>query len=652
MALATLRKSGGWTADDSREQPASMTRAGCAGARDWARLLGVCVLIVLVGAVPVLGSGLVTETDAASLPSGFSTAITLPPNAATELPPEPRSSPTFGRLSAVACSPVDSCVAVGSYPDALGGQDLMAVGESGGVWAPAVQITLPPGAYSYDDDLDSVACPATGSCVAIGHYRDSSGTYSMSVEESGGVWGQVIAMPPGIDPSSVACSAPGKCVALDNGSDPLMVVAESDGVWGKPEALSLPANAAPNYVTEVSMACQAIGQCFLAGDYTDTSHHDQMMGLSELNGKWSPAREIMPPTGIEGEAHLYSVACPASESCVAVGIDSTLSIEASESNGEWAAQASSITPPPNTLLTDLFQVACPGAGLCIGVGYDEPGLHGTNPIAVSGSANTWGPASEIALPPHASTNPSGLLRWVACSATESCLATGFYEDSSGQTQPMAVSESNGVWKQASEITAPPSTSNNQANQEVSLNLLACPGLGSCAALGTYFSNSGTHLMAAGATATPYENGLLAGPITVAGPPTVTNLTQSHRRWREGNGLARTSKKSRLPLGTVFSFTLNEAAKVSFTFTQSAAGRHVKDKCVAQSRKNHRKHPCKRAVIRGTLSFTGHTGPNKLSFQGHISRRQKLKPGRYTVTLTATSAKGQSAPKTLSFTIVK
>lgn len=649
----TLQKSGGGGVEDSRYGRLPMTRAGRAGARDWTRLLSVCVLIVLGGAVsvPGLGPGFVAAADGASLPPGFSTAITLPPNAATELPRELRSSPTFGRLSAVACSPVDSCVAVGDYPDISGGQDLMAVTESGGVWASAVQIMLPPGAYSYDDDLESVACPATGSCVAIGSYSASSGGSSMAVEESGGVWGPVVPIP-GIELHSVACSAPGWCVALGNGSALSMVVAESDGVWGKPEALSLPANAASNYVDEVSLACQAIGQCFLAGDYTDTSHHDQMMGLSELNGKWGPAREIMPPAGVEGEAHLYSVACPASGSCVAVGIDSRLSIDASESNGEWVAQASSIAPLQNTLLTDLFQVACPGAGLCVGVGYEEPGLHGTNPIVVSGSAGTWSPASEIAPPPHASANPSGMLRWVACSATESCLAIGLYEDSSGEQQAMAVSESNGVWEQASEITAPPSASNSQTDHEASLNLLACPGLGPCAALGTYSTNSGTHLMAAGATATPYESVSPAGSITVTGPPVVTNFTQSHRRWREGNRLVRTSRKSRLPLGTVFSLTLDEPAKVSFTFTQLAIGRHVRGKCMAQSRKNHRKHPCKRAVTRGTLSFTGHAGPNKLSFQGRISRRQKLKPGRYTLMLTVAGTNGQSAPQTLSFTIVQ
>jgi hypothetical protein len=59
------------------------------------------------------------------------------------------------------------------------------------------------------------------------------------------------------------------------------------------------------------------------------------------------------------------------------------------------------------------------------------------------------------------------------------------------------------------------------------------------------------------------------------------------------------------------------------------------------------------MTRGRLSFTGHSGPNRISFQGRISRTQKLKPGRYTLTISATNATGQhSSAKALRFTIVK
>jgi hypothetical protein len=68
--------------------------------------------------------------------------------------------------------------------------------------------------------------------------------------------------------------------------------------------------------------------------------------------------------------------------------------------------------------------------------------------------------------------------------------------------------------------------------------------------------------------------------------------------------------------------------------------------------------CKRTVTAGTLSFTGHSGMNRVVFQGRISRANKLKPGRYTLVITATNTAGQtsagqtSAPQKLSFTIVK
>jgi hypothetical protein len=66
-----------------------------------------------------------------------------------------------------------------------------------------------------------------------------------------------------------------------------------------------------------------------------------------------------------------------------------------------------------------------------------------------------------------------------------------------------------------------------------------------------------------------------------------------------------------------------------------------------------KPSCERTVTQGTLSFTGHTGTNGVSFQGRISASKRLRPGRYTLLITATDAAGQrSQTQSLSFTIVK
>ncbi len=142
--------------------------------------------------------------------------------------------------------------------------------------------------------------------------------------------------------------------------------------------------------------------------------------------------------------------------------------------------------------------------------------------------------------------------------------------------------------------------------------------------------------------------------TTPTPPVLGDASQSNRSWREGTRLASFSRKRKLPpLGTTFSFTLNEPASVRFAFTQRVGGRKVKGKCVAQTKKNHHEHACKRTVIRGVLSFTGHDGTNKVSFQGRISHSKKLPPGTYTLVITATNATGQhSAREQLTFTILK
>jgi hypothetical protein len=145
-----------------------------------------------------------------------------------------------------------------------------------------------------------------------------------------------------------------------------------------------------------------------------------------------------------------------------------------------------------------------------------------------------------------------------------------------------------------------------------------------------------------------------GALTTTPPPVVTNATQSHRVWREGRRLASFSRKHELrPVGTTFSFTLNEQASVSFAFTQRVGERKVNGKCVPQTKKNRRKRACKRTLTRGTLTFSGHIGMNKVSFQGLISRSKKLPLGSYTLLITASSVPGQrSTPRQLGFTIVK
>lgn len=117
--------------------------------------------------------------------------------------------------------------------------------------------------------------------------------------------------------------------------------------------------------------------------------------------------------------------------------------------------------------------------------------------------------------------------------------------------------------------------------------------------------------------------------TITPAPVLTNVKQKHRRWRESNRQP-TIASARAPLGTTFQFAVNEAASVSFAFQQRVHGR---------------------TATRGTLTFHAAAGNRTVRFGGRISKRSKLRPGSYSLLITAT-ANGKSATRTLKFTIAK
>jgi hypothetical protein len=160
------------------------------------------------------------------------------------------------------------------------------------------------------------------------------------------------------------------------------------------------------------------------------------------------------------------------------------------------------------------------------------------------------------------------------------------------------------------------------------------------------------LMRSAATGTITDS-FVPPPPAVA--PVLSHLTQTHTSWRKGTGLAAISSgaKRRPPVGTRFSFGLNEPASTTLAFNQSIPGRKTHGRCVAQTNKNRKSRACSRVVTRHTLRLAGHAGTNRISFQGRFSRTSALKPGRYTLVVTAVNAAGQrSRSSALTFTIVR
>ncbi len=142
--------------------------------------------------------------------------------------------------------------------------------------------------------------------------------------------------------------------------------------------------------------------------------------------------------------------------------------------------------------------------------------------------------------------------------------------------------------------------------------------------------------------------------TVAGgppaKPTVTGFSESSSRWRRGRSLPHIS--SATPVGTTFSFALNEPASVNLAFTQRVPGRRVAARCIAPGHGNAGRPRCKRPLTVGSFALPGHAGLDELDFQGRLSRSKTLKPGSYLVSLSASDARGlKVVSRSLSFTIV-
>jgi|GEM_PF-5099848 len=173
------------------------------------------------------------------------------------------------------------------------GLQLMAVTETGGVWGRARTMMLPAGVsdtLSTQVEPTAVSCTSLRDCVAVGNYETTEGSQVMAATETGGVWGQPreIMEPAGASVvvegpmlTSVSCTSPGDCVAVGAYSSGVeaapdvqpMIAIETSGRWERAIEVALPADAG----TQVqladlqSVACATQAHCVAVGAYSSGS---------------------------------------------------------------------------------------------------------------------------------------------------------------------------------------------------------------------------------------------------------------------------------------------------------------------------------------------------------------------------------------------
>jgi len=142
----------------------------------------------------------------------------------------------------------------------------------------------------------------------------------------------------------------------------------------------------------------------------------------------------------------------------------------------------------------------------------------------------------------------------------------------------------------------------------------------------------------------------AGSPTIA-VPAISGVHMSHRRWRLGAALPRLSRK--VPVGTSITFRLDADAVATLSFRRVTTGHRAGKRCVA-GRPRAGGRSCKRLVAAGALKLSAaHSGLNSVRFQGRLTRKRKLKPGRYKLTIVAVNPQGgkSSVSPAISFTIL-
>ncbi len=167
-------------------------------------------------------------------------------------------------LTSVSCPSTGNCAAVGDYVDASGNQQGLLASESNGTWTASEADVGPIGGASQPSTtLVQVSCASSGNCAAVGSYSDTAGnTRGLIATESGGAWtiqGPEFSQLPSVAAwgtqdttlQSVSCPSSGNCTAVgtyvdgtaNGGSIQGMLLAETNGTWSPATEAPLPGDA-------------------------------------------------------------------------------------------------------------------------------------------------------------------------------------------------------------------------------------------------------------------------------------------------------------------------------------------------------------------------------------------------------------------------
>ncbi len=391
------------------------------------------------------------RADAGSL---FGRAVEITP------PPELSTNGQDDGMISVSCPAPHECAASGGYLDTSINGWPMVTNQAGNGWAALSPLPLPADAAGTQlpEVSSAISCTGLAQCVAVGAYDYAGGGGDRTAyiaRETGGTWPGAFA--PALPAnaageqqatlSSVSCVRKGNCVAAGSyvdkfGNTQIMVITETAGNWGRAREVMAPRGAAkPVNASAAGISCYQPGTCVAVGGYVAASGTLLPLVFTESKGTWHRATGIgLPRNALTGKnlgAGLSSVSCTATGFCAAAGSYNTKSIGAmmalTGSKG-LSGRASEVTASPlaagrHPYIAELSAVSCVTAVRCVAVGSYEPKRGGAFlALSVVWSGGRWGDAGTVRLPPDADTsrNQTAGLSSVACVRTGYCVAVGQY----------------------------------------------------------------------------------------------------------------------------------------------------------------------------------------------------------------------------------
>jgi len=348
--------------------------------------------------------------------------------------------------------------------------------------------------------LDSVSCPASTDCWAVGAvYLSSSSNRTVTLIEdwNGTTWLVVAgATPHGAVSSAlygVSCVSPADCWAVgysvtSTKAYALTLVLFEHWDGRKWSIVASPSD--PPGTTGIglsSIACSSGSSCVAVGDYFKKVAPGQLTLVEQWNGsRWAVVPSPNPPR--EAMSWLTGVACSGAADCWAVGDYSYGAIYGTFTLTEyWNGKTWSIVSspnPPNSLNISFSAVTCTSATSCVAVG--DGGSLMFSQGTLSTLVESWnGKAWSIVSSPNSTSWAVNILSAVSCTASADCVAVGLSATKMIQPSVTLAESWNGRdWA----ILLSPNAPGSWANV---LSSVSCAGTKTCFAVG-YFARSGTY----------------------------------------------------------------------------------------------------------------------------------------------------------------